>query len=146
MHLLMYTSQYTGEIDDIPKHFRDILVASRQNNPKLNITGVLFFDDGHFIQILEGEKDALHELMEKIRLNPIHKNLNVLIDSPIEQRELADWNMKAFNFPNELHKDWQVLQDLRDAYLENFKISTKQIIGWLKHFIEDYANFRHLEH
>ncbi len=146
MHLFMYTSKYIGSQEDTPKHFREILVASRQNNPLLDITGVLFYDDGHFIQILEGEENTVHELAEKIKGNPIHTDFNVLIDSPIEQRELDGWNMKAFNFSNELHKDWQVLQDLRDAYLDSFKVSTKQIISWLKHFIEDYEKFRHLEH
>ena len=145
MHLFMYTSDYTGQTPDIPKDFSHILVEARLNNPAQGISGVLFFDQGKFIQVLEGEKDTLDALVAKIKLDPRHTNFKVLIDQPIQKQELADWNMKAFNFSSHSDKNWELLDQLRDAYLDNFKVSSVQIITWLKKFIEEHQRFKRLE-
>lgn len=142
---MMYCSDYVGDFEDMPRDFRKILVAARTNNPALGITGVLFFDQNKFIQILEGEKHVLHQLMDKIRQDPVHTNINTLIDTPTQRRELAEWNMQAFDLTGHIGKDWTILEDLRDAYLENFKPSSQQIIKWLQRFILDYNRFKRIE-
>ena len=146
MHLVMYSSDYTGELKDIPRDFRKILTAARTNNPNRDITGVLFFDQNKFIQILEGEKDALHSLIDIIKQDPLHTNFNLLMDCPIDRRELENWNMKAFDLTGHSDKDWSLLVDFRDAYQATFKPSSVQIINWLKKFIEDHDRFKRLEH
>lgn len=146
MHLLMYSSDYTGELEDMPRDFRKILMAARTNNPKHDITGILFFDQNKFIQILEGEKEALHNLLEVIRQDPIHMNINLLMDCTIDRRELENWNMKAFDLTGHSNKDWSLLEDFRDAYQTNFKPSSVQIISWLNQFIEHHERFKRLEH
>lgn len=135
MHLLMYTSDYQGQPQDIPKDFRDILAKSRVNNPAKLITGALFYDQGKFIQVLEGEKETLHHLLQVLREDQRHDNIVVLMDEAIESRELSDWNMKAFDLSTTSDKDWSLLKEFRDLYLQSFKVSAKQIITWLKHFI-----------
>lgn len=145
MHLYMYTSDYTGNISDIPQDFSHILVKARLHNPTQGITGVLFFDNGKFIQVLEGEKEKLDELVAMIKKDHRHTNFKEVFNLPIQKQELAEWNMRAFNFSSETSKNWDLLDQLRDAYLDNFKISSVQIITWLKRFIEDYDRFKRLE-
>jgi len=59
MHLVMYSSDYAGTLKDMPSDFANILKTARMENPKHGITGVLLYDNGKFLQILEGEKDKL---------------------------------------------------------------------------------------
>jgi len=146
MHMMMYISDYVGDYQDMPRDFRKILVAARTNNPLVGVTGVLFFDQHKFIQILEGEKEPLHELVDKIKLDPKHTNFKLLMDCEIARRELSDWNMKAFDLTGQAGKDWSILEDFRDVYQATFKPSSQQIIVWLQRFIKDYPSFKRIEH
>ena len=141
MHLIMYTSQYTGSAEDMPTDVSHILTSARTNNPNQNITGVLFFDEGKFIQVLEGEDANIHELLEDIKKDSRHQDVKVLMDQSIDQRELDNWNMRAFNLTSTSNKDWSLLDEFRDIYLQNFKVSSTQIIRLLQRFIEDSDSF-----
>ena len=141
MHLIMYTSQYTGSAEDMPTDVSHILTSARTNNPNQNITGVLFFDEGKFIQVLEGEDANIHELLEDIKKDSRHQDVKVLMDQSIDQRELDNWNMRAFNLTSTSNKDWSLLDEFRDIYLRNFKVSSTQIIKLLQRFIEDSDSF-----
>ena len=41
---------------------QEILTASRRNNQRVGITGMLLWADGVFIQVLEGEPDTVRTL------------------------------------------------------------------------------------
>lgn len=142
MHLIMYSSDYTGSLRSMPKDFSDILTTARSRNPAHQITGVLFYDQGKFIQILEGEKQSIHKLLSKIEQDARHTNVTVLMDEPITKRELLTWNMEAFDLSGNEGKDWSLLQEFRDAYLKNYKVSTTMIIKWLRHFIQDHDKIK----
>ena len=142
MHLIMYSSDYCGELKDMPSDFASILSTARTQNPKLGITGVLLFDNGKFLQILEGEQFHLDALMENIKRDKRHNNIQLLVDAPISNRELENWNMEAFDITNTSEKDWELLKDFRDAYLANYKVSSKQLISWVRHFIKDHDKIK----
>jgi len=141
MHLLMYSSDYTGKHEDISQDLEKILEIARINNPTIDVTGVLFFDKNKFIQVLEGEEANLRGLVEKIKKSPLHENFTVLMDVPIPRREFKDWNMKAFHLTKSSDINWDKLEDFRDVYEENFKPSSKQIVRLLQHFIEHNEQF-----
>lgn len=144
MHLFMYISEYCGELRDMPQDFNNILNTARKENPVHGITGVLFYDQGKFIQIIEGEKESLETLMHKLKCDHRHKNMKTLIDTAVDRRELADWNMEAFNISSHKGKDWELLTEFRDAYLETFKVSSSQLISWLRHFVNDHDKVKRL--
>ena len=144
MHLVMYTSEYNGDRRDMPGDFTDILSTARRENLKRDITGMLFYDQGKFIQILEGEQEQLTSLMEKISHDPRHKNIEVLIDTSVSQRELENWNMEAFDISSHIGKDWKLLSDFRDAYVESFKVSANQLSSWIRHFVNDHDKVKRL--
>ena len=52
-----------------------IIEASRRNNPSIDITGLLIYADGIFIQVLEGPSEAVHTLYEKIRDDRRHEEV-----------------------------------------------------------------------
>lgn len=142
MQLVMYISEYNRPYNELDKDLKTILTTATEHNKHNDITGVLFFDNGKFIQILEGELDVLTPLLERIKGDPLHKNFKMLINEPIEKRETEQWSMKAFDLSEHEAQDWSLLEDLRDAYLKTFKISSKQITSWISHFIKDYSRFK----
>lgn len=144
MHLIMYASKYIGLPDKIGPDLVDILETAQAFNLEHHITGMLFCDEGRFMQVLEGEKETIQNLMEQIKKDKRHENVNVLLDHLVEARELTDWSMRAFNVSSFTGKDWSLLDDFRSIYLQNFKVSSSQVIRLLQHFIEDYKTFERL--
>lgn len=64
-----------------------------QRNKIEKITGMLLFDGKHFMQVLEGQEKKVLTLFELIKADPRHKNIEALIQNPIEKRNFGDWAM-----------------------------------------------------
>lgn len=69
----------------------DILITSRDFNSKNNVTGCLLYHNKVFLQLLEGEKETVENLFEKIKDDKRHSNI-VLIEK-VEERLFSDWSM-----------------------------------------------------
>ncbi|MCR0981017.1 BLUF domain-containing protein [Roseomonas populi] len=69
-----------------------ILEASRRNNTRDGITGALLFNESCFAQVLEGGSEAIHEVFERIQLDPRHSDTVVLAFEPAP-REFGGWSM-----------------------------------------------------
>lgn len=141
MHILMYTSTYSGSLEKMPDDLSHIVSSARKNNAKNDITGVLFSDHGKFVQILEGDKESVHSLVEIIRKDTRHTNLSILIDEACEERGLTNWHMESFKLNAPELEKWQHLEELKTAYLETFKISSKQLVTLMRRFISDFDKF-----
>jgi acylphosphatase len=70
-----------------------LLEQARENNAKLGLTGMLLYKDGNFMQVLEGEKEAVSKLVETIERDPRHKGVLVLLRGTSEERLFPDWTM-----------------------------------------------------
>jgi hypothetical protein len=57
------------------------------------ITGMLLYDGSHFMQVLEGEEETVLALFEKIKADPRHKNVEALINNPLDERNFQYWAM-----------------------------------------------------
>ena len=57
IYQIAYTSAAARTISD--EDFQQILASARRNNPREGLTGMLTFAGGSFLQVLEGEKDAV---------------------------------------------------------------------------------------
>lgn len=71
----------------------ELLHKSTSNNYKSQITGMLIYYDGSFIQVLEGEEVAIDRLIDKIMNDARHRNFSIIHESKIQQREFDKWNM-----------------------------------------------------
>src|SRR5687767_6279847 len=82
---------------------KDLLEISRRNNSALDITGMLLYRDGNFIQALEGDEQAVRALFEKISRDPRHKGIVTLVQGETPEREFPDWSMgfRNLNDPDE---------------------------------------------
>lgn len=73
-----------------------ILKVARENNAKLNVTGMLLYRDGFFIQALEGEDNVVAALYTKIQQDARHERIITVYRNEIEQRMFGNWTM-GFN-------------------------------------------------
>lgn len=70
-----------------------ILVVSRRNNPKQGITGLLCVVDDIFVQVLEGGRDEVCELLGAIFRDNRHLDVRILIYEEIAERRFSSWTM-----------------------------------------------------
>lgn len=95
----------------------DILKTARENNARLGITGMLLYGNKTFIQILEGEENVVHELINSIKRDPRHTNFQIVKKKPIEQHEYADWSM---GFKQVAGEDFEAVKGLEQFEEKNF--------------------------
>ena len=88
---IMYSSEAAPGLA-IPE-LEGMLAESRIRNKAHGITGVLVFVDGAFLQILEGEKDDVLELMARIERDPRHRAIKVFSEQEVDERAFASWSM-----------------------------------------------------
>ena len=70
-----------------------LLEQWRDYNTKANITGILLYVRGSFIQVLEGEAQAVETLFNHIQTDPRHTDVIRVMNRPIVQRLFPDWTM-----------------------------------------------------
>ena len=83
-----------------------ILAASRRNNPAADLTGLLIYADGVFIQILEGPELAVGELYEKISEDTRHNDVVVISDQNRDDRTFTKWAMAYLSGSTEKVGEW----------------------------------------
>jgi Sensors of blue-light using FAD len=91
MHHLIYLSTPTQPLTDA--ELRELLTRARAKNAELNVTGLLFYGPGHFLQLLEGDAVTLAALYEQIGTDARHHSLVKLADKPVAGRSFLDWAM-----------------------------------------------------
>lgn len=75
----------------------DILSSSRKGNPASGITGLLCHSGDIFMQVLEGGRDAVSALYNRIAQDPRHRDVIVLQYEEITERRFAGWTMGQVN-------------------------------------------------
>jgi hypothetical protein len=81
-----------------------LLEQSRVNNARVNVTGMLLYKEGSFIQLIEGEDRAVEDLFRTIEMDSRHRGVIRLLKRTIRQRHFADWSMGYSNLKDpELH-------------------------------------------
>jgi hypothetical protein len=142
MHLIAYTSRYSGDTANIEGVLADIVKSAKAANPKRGITGVLFFDRDRFVQVIEGEQSALNDLLELIKKDERHDDVQVIFNGEEDHQEFSEWNMDAFQLSGASQfVDEDVLKNFRKLYLANFKLSSGQISRWIKMLINEPERF-----
>ncbi len=91
MYYLIYSSTGTKLFTD--DDLTAILSKSVTNNTRDNITGVLLYHEGIFIQLLEGEEKLIHETYKRIIADNRHAAVITIASGQLEQRNFPDWVM-----------------------------------------------------
>ena len=79
-----------------PESFDRIVEAAQQNNERLGVTGFLIECAGEFLQVLEGDKNVVQGLFDKIKDDPRHLDVTVIATETAAGRNFGDWSMGCF--------------------------------------------------
>ncbi len=74
----------------------NLLEDAVHKNKRNGITGVLFYDNRIFGQILEGYPQHVELIWKAIIADPRHSELQVLDISPLQKRRFSNWSMKFY--------------------------------------------------
>jgi Sensors of blue-light using FAD len=91
MYFLTYVSAAVSLFTN--EQLRDLLVVCERNNRRDEITGLLLYKDGNFMQVLEGTEAVVRQAHERIASDPRHGGLITLLQGPQGERQFPDWSM-----------------------------------------------------
>ncbi|MGB0712121.1 MAG: BLUF domain-containing protein [Gammaproteobacteria bacterium] len=126
---IVYSSNSSARMDE--RSLLDLLHDARDLNAADDISGVLLYRDGRFVQVLEGAPDVIEDVWRRIRGDKRHEQVAVCADEMVEERIFTGWSMgfadladpalrqlpgvnDAFVNPAGLLEDARGLPDLRD--------------------------------
>ena len=112
---LIYVSSSVREMD--AEELLGILKVSRENNVAKDVTGLLLYKGGNFMQALEGPDDVVMALYEKIKNDPRHKDVSIISTEQIQKRQFPAWEMAFTNLDNpEIKNEPGYSQFLHDEF------------------------------
>jgi len=91
MYFIIYSSYASVAFDD--NSLKALLIEARDKNEKTAITGMLFYFNNQFIQLIEGEETVVKELAKAIAADPRHKHFLILKEGVAESRFFPEWSM-----------------------------------------------------
>ena len=74
-----------------------ILQISRRNNRRLDVTGCLLVAGPLFAQVIEGRREVVVPLVERIGKDPRHSLVRVLVERSTSTRQYGEWSMGYFD-------------------------------------------------
>jgi hypothetical protein len=119
LHQIMYISTVSGAITS--QDCAAIARASAISNRRDDVTGLLLFNSRRFLQVLEGPKEAVERIFERIHGDSRHRGVVKLREGTIETREFGQWAM-AYDDPL---RPTDILKDVVAALLASAGPSTR---------------------
>jgi len=133
---LIYLSFFSHHLSS--EALEEILTASRRNNEQLGVTGLLIVKGDSFLQALEGEKETVYALYEKIKHDKRHRDVMKVSEETIEQRAFANWSMgfKNLNDFSPIESEKLVNLDKIDLKDASFSEKRSEIHELFQHFVK----------
>lgn len=117
---LTYVSSALGGLG--PSALAQILSVAQSRNKAEDLTGILVFGDGGFVQTLEGPKAGLLRVFNSILKDRRHHGVMTVRQGAIEERAFADWTMAGV-FEDDLSEP--IRADLRQLRQQAFLMMGK---------------------
>lgn len=89
---LAYVSKSVGDIGTLS--LMNLLEDCINKNRSARITGVLFYHNGIFGQIIEGYPKFIDSVWQAIQSDPRHQDIRLLSVELISQRKFSNWAMR----------------------------------------------------
>ena len=91
----LYASRAVETVTDAT--IKDILEQSRRNNLAAGITGLLCHTDDSYIQVIEGGRAEVSDLIARIMRDKRHAEVTLLVYDEIRERAFSEWSMGQVN-------------------------------------------------
>ena len=101
---IMYSSEATRPMT--VSGLEEILADARTGNQARNVTGALVYVDDVFFQLIEGDKDVVHNLMASIASDSRHQSVKVFYEAEVDVRAFESWNMAYLSTTAEQMSHW----------------------------------------
>ena len=142
MYHLVYTSHAKHEFSEAD--LIELLMQCRSFNRKHDITGMLLYLNGKFIQVLEGAKTEVERLFAMIEKDPRHTRVTLVIQGSSPERVFPGWTMgfKKLTFEDAQHLSG--FQDIDIFFREQLSNKNRHLLLvflglFYKNNIVDYA-------
>ena len=116
-------------IEDI----KSLLRSSQKDNNKNGITGILLFSEGNFFQVLEGKKDVVIALFERIKQDSRHYDLISIFKKEISAPEFGNYEVEFFS------GDSIYDRNELEVYLQQVKKLNPSIQTSVSYLIENFS-------
>ena len=133
---LVYISRITSTGLSSPSTLNDISETAVERNQIDNVTGILCYGNGYFLQCVEGSEQALTNLKNRLLVDDRHTELKILDFSEITKRRFAGWSLRSITLERWMTKEpelkklmpfkpyewdsneWQKFLDILQGYYE----------------------------
>ncbi|MEM7498983.1 MAG: BLUF domain-containing protein [Pseudomonadota bacterium] len=95
LYSLLYVSRSLVPADSA--EMNDIARTSQTNNATRGITGLLYYDNAAFLQVLEGTDPDVRALFDRIAADDRHDNVRMLGFQPTQSRSFGGWSMGLYD-------------------------------------------------
>jgi len=144
MFYLIYVSSATQLMED--DDLLSLLIFCRKANASQDITGMLLYKNEKFMQILEGEENAVKELYKSICEDSRHQGQYIVMSGKAEERAFNSWSMGFCNIDSGLY--YGTSNDVETTYNRYFneKIKDQSFPQNSKKAYEFISQFNRLNH
>jgi hypothetical protein len=111
---LSYVSKATNDMGILG--LMNLLEDAVHKNKRNGITGVLFYDNRIFGQILEGYPQHVELIWKAINADPRHTEVQVLDINTLQKRRFSNWSMKFYGSDEISQYVPELKMGLRDAH------------------------------
>ncbi|PWA06190.1 BLUF domain-containing protein [Flavobacterium psychrotolerans] len=91
MHRIIYLSSAIKPLS--AEKIDSLLKQARKFNLENNITGVLLYLEGNFLQVIEGPSKSIISLFERIKKDKRHTGILTVCNDVIYEKQFPDWSM-----------------------------------------------------
>ncbi|MFK7776983.1 MAG: BLUF domain-containing protein [Gimesia sp.] len=127
LYQLIYVSKSISRLTRV--ELNEISKIARQNNSKRGITGMLVYDRGHFIQVLEGEYNDVETMFAKIQEDKRHCKINRITSFSIQERYFEGWNMGFYCLDETTEFDFHKLKKSIKLVQDSTRLSKMHSLG-----------------
>lgn len=92
---LMYVSKSSNDLEY--DEILDILAHSWKYNHNSHISGMLLYDDRHFMQLIQGPILTVDTLYERISQDARHQSIKLIGEEMLSERETSGWGIGFYD-------------------------------------------------
>lgn len=104
------------------EELEELVAKANSNNRHIDVTGSLVYNDGVFLQVLEGEQKKLLDLYNIIKEDERHHKVTKIYFEPAETRLFSKWFMHLASLEKSDSKDLTMIKNMM-ANIDDGKIN-----------------------
>ena len=135
MHLIGYMSESLIPADEIDDTIAEIVAEAQLRNITEGITGILFYHEGKFIQLVEGYQSSLRQLIDRISHDPRHNNLQFFLDEQVLHRTCPEWSMVSVNLDKTGDLNHLLIDHIHEIYQKKMQVEADGFSHTLRDFL-----------